>query len=139
MPKPASESPDAFGSPVPAYSVPVAASKVNVPIEFVAKLPERNVQFGEFPSALLVRQTPPPAAATQSMQSPFVQVGAMASAVMRPEVMYEAPLKVKISGKFATLGPMRFHAPAERAASDFMFAHAFCASRVSLNGTSLAG
>jgi hypothetical protein len=66
----------------------VAASAVSVPIAFVAKLPEMNVQFGGLASALLVRQTPPPAAPTQSLQSLVVQVGVMANAVIRPEVMY---------------------------------------------------
>jgi len=46
IPKPASESPEEFGSPVPAYSTLLAASYVSVPIAFVAKLPEMNVQAG---------------------------------------------------------------------------------------------
>ena len=61
---------------------------MSVPIALVAKLPETNVQLGALPeSALFVRQTPPPAAPTQSVQLPFVQVGPIASAVMRPEVV----------------------------------------------------
>src|SRR5882757_6354621 len=98
-----------------------------------------NVQFGGLASALLVRQTPPPAAPTQSLQSLGVQVGVMANAVMRPEVTYSRPLKVKISGKIPPFGPMRAQAPAEGRDIDITFVHAFCASRISLNGMSLAG
>ena len=56
-----------------------------MPIAFVAKPPEMNVHFGVDASALSVRQTPPPAAATHTRQLPFVQVGAIARAVTRPE------------------------------------------------------
>ena len=66
----------------------VAGSRVSVPIAFVAKLPEMNAQFGLAANALFVRQIPPPAAPTQSLQSLVVQVGVMANAVMRPEVTY---------------------------------------------------
>src|SRR5882724_225027 len=68
IPKPASESPEEFGSPVPAYSTLLAASYVSVPIAFVAKLPEMNVQAGLVERALVLRQIPPPAAAAQTRQ-----------------------------------------------------------------------
>ena len=40
-----------------------------------------------------------------------LQLGSTASAVMRPEVVYAAPLKVRTSGKFAVLGPARVQPP----------------------------
>src|SRR5437667_3507115 len=95
MPTPASESLEAFGSPVPAYSVfPEASfgSMSSEPIAFVPKLPEMNCQFDPF-SALSVRQTPPPAAATYSVHLPCVHVGEIAIAVTRPLVTYCAPSK----------------------------------------------
>src|SRR6478672_5569907 len=83
------------------------------PIAFVAKLPETKVQFAPAPlRALSVRQTPPPAAPTQTRQPLFPQSGEMAKAVIRPEVTYCAPLKVRRSGKIAVLGPIRCHCPA---------------------------
>jgi hypothetical protein len=55
---------------------------------FVSKLPETNVQLGPLvESALSVRQTPPPAAAAQTRQLPTVQLGAIASALIRPDVV----------------------------------------------------
>jgi hypothetical protein len=65
-----------------------------------------NVQLEPLPeSALSVRQTPPPAAAAQTRHLDCVQFGSIASAVMRPDVVYEAPLNVRTFGKFAVLGP----------------------------------
>ena len=59
-----------------------------MPIAFVAKLPETNVQFVPFPDrALFVRQTPPPAAAAQARHFDCEQFGSIASAVMRPDVV----------------------------------------------------
>src|SRR5436190_619138 len=95
MPTPASESPEAFGSPVPAYSVlPEGSfgSISNEPIAFVPKLPEMYCQFDPL-SALSVRQTPPPAAATYSKHLPSEQVGEIAIAVTRPLATYWAPSK----------------------------------------------
>src|SRR6476661_2129555 len=87
-PMPASESADAFGSPVPAYRMLLVASYVRAPIAFVAKLPETNVQFAPLPeSALSVRQMPPPAAAAQARHPFVLQFGAIANAVIRPEVL----------------------------------------------------
>ena len=64
----------------------------------------------------------------------------MASAVTRPEVVYAAPLKVNIAGKFAVLGPASVQAPAAFLfPCDFIFAHAFFAFTVNRNGTSVAG
>ena len=42
----------------------------------------------------------------------LLHTGSMASAVTRPEVVYAAPLKVNIAGKFAVLGPASVQAPA---------------------------
>jgi len=78
-------------------------------------------------------------APAKSVEKMLGDVGVMANAVMRPEVMYGRPLKGKISGKLPPFGPMRLQAPAEGRDIDITFAQAFCASRVSLNGTSLAG
>src|SRR6266576_1428512 len=80
------------------------------PIAFVPKPPETKVQFAPAPfRALSLRQTPPPAAPTQTRQPVFAQAGEIAKAVIRPEVTYCAPLKVRISGKIALLGPIRCH------------------------------
>jgi hypothetical protein len=55
---------------------------------FVAKLPEINVQDTPLPeSALVVRQTPPPAAAIQTRHRLLLQLGSTASAVTRPEAV----------------------------------------------------
>ena len=89
MPRPASESPEAFASPVPACSVLLGASYVKVPIAFVPKLSETKVQLAPLPErALSVLQTPPPAAPTQTRQRRLLQLGSIASAVTRPEVKY---------------------------------------------------
>src|SRR5437763_3565815 len=96
MPTPASESPDAFGSPVPAYSVLPDESLRSIssdPIALVPKLVERNCQFGLPASASGAFQTPPPAAATYSGHAPGLQLGPMAIAVTRPLVTYCAPSK----------------------------------------------
>jgi hypothetical protein len=107
----------------------------------VAKLPETNVQFAPPPdNALSVRQTPPPAAPTQTVHLVWLHAGSMASAVTRPEVVYAAPLKVNIAGKFAVLGPASVQADVVFLLfCDFIFAHAFCAFTVNRNGTSVAG
>src|SRR5215475_7042152 len=120
-----------------------AASKVRVPIAFVAKLPETNVQLTPLPeSALSVRHTPPPAAAAQTRHPLLLQLGSMASAVIRPEVVYAAPLKVRTLGKFSELGPASVHAPPTpgacgplAAARALAFAQERWASRVNVNGT----
>ena len=57
------------------------------PIALIPKLPEMNCQF-EPVSALSVRQTPPPAAATYNRQLAWVQFGAIAIAVTRPLATY---------------------------------------------------
>src|SRR5437588_10271872 len=92
--------------------LPVASvgSISSEPIAFVPKLSDKNVQVG-VSSAVSVRQTPPPAAATYTRQLPLTHVGAMPKAVMRPDVMYSAPLKVKIAGSSAMLGPINCHVP----------------------------
>src|SRR5580765_728584 len=86
MPTPASESLDALGSPVAAYSVLPDASAGSIssdPIALVPKVAETNSQFDPF-SALSVRHTPPPAAATYRRHWLPEHVGEMAIAVTRP-------------------------------------------------------
>src|SRR5690242_2467604 len=84
----------------------------------VAKLPEINVQLGPLvDSALSVRQIPPPAAATHRRQFVVLQLGAMASAVMRPEAKYCDPLYVRIEGTFVVVGPISVHEAATTASS----------------------
>src|SRR5690242_16831902 len=72
---------------------------------------ETHVQFGLLCSALSVRQTPPPAAASQSRQCPWLQFGSMASAVTRPEVTYDLPEKLRMLGCVAKLGPASVQVP----------------------------
>ena len=96
----------------PHKAFPLRESKVKVPIALVEKLSETNVHFAPLPDkALSVRQTPPPAAPTQTVHLLLLHTGSMASAVTRPEVVYAAPLKVNIAGKFAVLGPASVQAP----------------------------
>src|ERR1700736_5773002 len=89
----------------------LAGSTRSDPIAFVPKLFDKNFHDGVVARALSVRQIPPPAAPTQRRQLLALQFGAMASAVMRPEVIYGAPLKVKTPGKLAVLGPISCHLP----------------------------
>ena len=58
---------------------------------------ETSVQVGVAASALVVLQTPPPAAATQSRQKLALQAlnVSIASAVTRPDVFWVEPVKVK--------------------------------------------
>src|SRR5689334_14021475 len=96
MPTPASESFDAFGSPVPAYTVlPVESlrSTSSEPMALVPKLPEMNSQTGLPASPSFALHTPPPAAATYSGHAPGLQLGPMAIAVTRPLATYCAPSK----------------------------------------------
>src|SRR5512135_3203163 len=87
-PTPASESPEPFGSPVPAYSVLLFGSFGSKTIEPMAfegmPLPDGR-QFGCGSSALSVSQTPPPAVPMNIAHSSAVQFGATAIAVARPE------------------------------------------------------
>src|SRR5215469_6493923 len=113
MPTPASESPDAFGSPVPAQRVCELASYVSVPIAFVPKSPERNFHGEPGSRALSFRQTPPPAAAIQSLHDERSQ-GPSAIAVTRPDTGKSLDWKSK---KFSTegcvdvVGPISFQPP----------------------------
>src|SRR5690349_15101162 len=87
-PRPASESPEPFGSPDPAYRVlPVESvgSTISDPNAFVGRSDGGAIQVGCAASASLVRQMPPPAAATQSRQLCAPQFGSIASAVTRPD------------------------------------------------------
>src|SRR5437867_12669435 len=68
-PRPASESPEPLGSPDPAYRVfPLASfgSTMSDPNAFVGRLAGGAIHDGAAASASLVRQIPPPAAATHS-------------------------------------------------------------------------
>src|SRR5207248_5246798 len=86
-----------------------AGTNVSAPIALVEKLSEvRNVHDGLADSALVVLQTPPPAAPTHSRQKLAVQPeeASSASAVMRPETVVAAPEKVRILGSLAKNGPV---------------------------------
>src|SRR5919199_3724893 len=113
MPTPASESPDALGSPVPAYSVfPLASfgSRSIVPTAFEGKPFETNTQDGSGENGLSVRQIRPPAAATQSRQFEFVvQTGVFTIDVTRPAMWNSAPEKLRIPGCVACVGPISDH------------------------------
>ena len=112
-----------------------------MPIAFVVKPPETKVHFAPLSeSALSVRQTPPPAAPAQTVHFLALQAGSIASAVIRPEVVYAAPLNVVLAGKSAWLGPASVQFPAVFLFfCDLIFAQAFCAFAVNLNGTYGAG
>ena len=70
-------------------------------------------QLGVAARALVVFQTPPPAAATNTVQLPALQFGATAMAVVRPEkiVPVEAPVDSDATSADAgtPLGPTSFH------------------------------
>ena len=113
---------------------------MSVPIAFVAKSPDMKSQLGVAAYALFVRQTPPPAAAAQTVQLLVAeQLGSTARAVIRPEVVYGAPLNVRTSGKFEVLGPASVQVPFVCGLFDWSFVQAFWAFRVSRNGVSEAG
>src|SRR5205814_4976836 len=86
-----------------------------------------------------VRHTPPPAAAAQTRQFDTEQLGEIARAVIRPEVTYGAPLKVRTSGKFVVLGPIRFQVPILLFPRDRTVWKAVCAFSVARKGTYAAG
>src|SRR5918912_2515880 len=113
MPTPDSESPDAFGSPVPAYNVlPLGSvgSRSIVPIAFDRNPFETKTQYGSGENGLSVRQIPPPAAATQSRQFEFsVQTGVLIIDVTRPAMWNSAPEKLRTPGCVACVGPISDH------------------------------
>src|SRR5438876_3716054 len=112
----------------------------NDPMAFVPKLPEVNCQFDPF-SALSVRQTPPPAAATYSVHLPCVHVGEIAIAVTRPLATYCAPSKrngLRTAGYVALLGPINCQAPDECAPAFSAF-QPFSAAMLASPGTSVLG
>src|SRR4051794_18485994 len=103
-PRPASESPEPFGSPEPAYSVlPDASfgSTTSEPNAFVGRSSRGASQAGCAASALFVRQIPPPPAATHSRHGAppgadaLPQLGSMASAVTRPDSCVVGPVIVE--------------------------------------------
>src|SRR5712692_9406833 len=99
MPTPASASPAAASSPVPAYNVLCAASYVREPIAPDAKEPSETLTQWPLPDRpLSVRQTPPPAAPTQTVHCWGVQFGVIASAVIRPDVTYWLPCRFRNAG-----------------------------------------
>src|SRR3954454_1562009 len=100
---PASESPEPFGSPEPAYRVfPLASfgSMISEPKLLVGRSFGGAIQAGVAASALFVRQMPPPAAGTHSRQGApagadaLPQLGSIASAVTRPDSLVEGPVCV---------------------------------------------
>src|ERR1700741_1134443 len=76
-----------------------------MPIAFVAKDCDTNVQAGVVSSAWSVRQIPPPAAATQRRQNEVLQPGASTRASTGPPVTLSAPLKASRPDSNAILGP----------------------------------
>jgi hypothetical protein len=81
-----------------------------VPIAFVPKLPDRNVHDGVAASALSVRQTPPPAAATHTRHDVVPHAfESTASAVTRPETPRS---EAWLSKKFRTAGCVAVDGPA---------------------------
>src|SRR5947209_18598350 len=112
IPKPASESADAFRSPVPTQSCPLAlpSSKyLSEPIALLMTFNEvRKVQVGLAASALVVLQTPPPAAAIHTRQKPALHPLCVsnAKAVIRPEVVICEPVNERMFGIVAVVGPI---------------------------------
>src|SRR3954469_14213258 len=89
----------ALASPVPAYSVlPLASfgSTISEPNAFVGRPSSIGVQRTLTAFASSVRQRPPPAAASHSRQPwpGLPQLGSIASAVTRPEVIESLRLSV---------------------------------------------
>src|SRR5436190_21738619 len=113
MPTPDSESPDALGSPVPAYSVlpdGSLGSRSIVPIALLLKPFEVKTQYGSGENGLSVRQMPPPAAATHSRQFELdEQVGVLIIDVTRPAMWYWAPEKLRMPGWVRCVGPITDH------------------------------
>src|SRR5689334_15548248 len=102
-PSPASESPEPFGSPEPAYRVlPLASlgSTINDPKALVGRSSGGAIQVGCAASALAVRQMPPPAAATHNRHGALdgadalPQFGSIAIAVTRPDSWVVGPVMV---------------------------------------------
>src|SRR5690349_4443699 len=98
MPTPASESADAFCSPVPAYSVCDAASYVSAPIALVANPPDRYCQWGVVARPSFARQTPPPAAPTHMRHCAIVHDESIAMAVTRPLTVASAFVRLRSAG-----------------------------------------
>ena len=84
MPRPASESADVLPRRYRRRACSSPSRRSTTPIALVPNEPETFVHDGVEASASSVRQTPPPAAPTQSRQLPDAQVGATATAVTRP-------------------------------------------------------
>src|SRR5262249_56671789 len=106
-PTPASESPEPFGSPVPAYSVfPLGSveSKITEPIALEGMPLFDGCQFGCGSSALSACQTPPPAAPMKIAQLNAVQFGWTAIAVARPEKIVPALAPVDSDATKASAG-----------------------------------
>src|SRR4051794_23409596 len=100
----------AFASPVPAYSVsPVGSvgSTISAPKAFVGSPLSMEVQVTVAALASSVRQRPPPAAATHRRQPcpAAPQLGSIASAVTRPDVIESLRLSVVGAGANPRVGP----------------------------------
>jgi hypothetical protein len=114
-PTPASESPEPFGSPVPTYRVFPLGSVGSTAIDPIAsdvKPFDIAVHVGGFASASSVRQMPPPAAPTHKRQFPETHVRAIASDVIRPEMVVRCP-DASVPPTFVTNGPTGVHGLAE--------------------------
>src|SRR4030081_2648176 len=84
-----------FGSPVPAYRVRPLRSVGSIriePIELDCMPADEECQRAGTANASSVIQMPPPAEATYRRQLPATQVGAIASAVTRPESVVCRPV-----------------------------------------------
>src|SRR6266404_2386528 len=112
MPNPASESAEAFPSPVPTKRIPLAdpsSKNVNEPIALLMTFSEvRKVQLGLAARAFVVLQTPPPAAPIQTRQKAPLHALCVskARAVIRPDVVAAEPVKDRTFGNSAVLGPI---------------------------------
>ena len=94
-PRPASESPEPLASPVPTYSVRARSSvgsKTMEPMALVGMSPLEDFHSGVLDRGSLVIHTPPPAAPTNSGQSPGWQRGDRARLVTRPETVVARPV-----------------------------------------------
>src|SRR5690349_14629562 len=111
IPIPASESADAFPSPVPTKRRPLAvplSTNLSAPMALLITFNEvRNVHVGEAERAFVVLHTPPPAAPTQTRQNELLQALCVSSAkaVIRPDTVIEEPVNERMFGMVVVVGP----------------------------------
>src|SRR5437867_7547949 len=84
-------------------------SMAREPKALVVRPESSGVHVGTSARASAVLHTPPPAAATKRTQSPGTHVGAIASAVTRPELIVARSVKVEIAGTAGVTGPSSLH------------------------------